>query len=103
VSAAHSIRPAGYAATAAGFLDEAAAGGDGRDLPVRQLGALQRIGYGLLTIADQLRDLADAVTGNGGELAGIASAVQDLYRAPLGDRVRGALAHLRRPRPGRLR
>jgi hypothetical protein len=40
VSAAAGIRPAGYAATAAAFLDEAAADGDGGDLAERQLAAL---------------------------------------------------------------
>jgi hypothetical protein len=80
--ASGTVRPCGYAATAAGFLDEAAADGDGRNLAVRQLAALQGIGYGLLAIVDQLADIADTGADQAGQLGEIGGYVADLYREP---------------------
>ena len=96
------IRPAGYAATAAGFLAEAAADGDGRNLAVRQLAALQGIGWALLALGDQLSDGNDAAVTRGEHLADIATAVEDLHRAPLAGPAR-VLDRLARLRKGRLR
>ena len=92
--ASGTVRPCGYAATAAGFLDEAAADGDGRNLAVRQLAALQGIGYGLLAIVDQLADIADTGADQAGQLGEIGGYVADLYREPLGSRALGALRRL---------
>ena len=72
------VKPRGYAATAAEFLDEAAADGDGRNLAVRQLAALQGIGYGLLALGDQLADLTDASADHAGQLGQIAGALDGL-------------------------
>jgi hypothetical protein len=101
VSVAGSVRPAGYAATAAGFLDEAAVDGDGRDLAVRQFAALQGIGYGLLAIADQLADGTDATADCATQLAGITGALDGLYRPSPAGRLCGLLARiLPQPREG---
>jgi hypothetical protein len=96
------MRPAGYAATAAAFLDEAAVGGDGRDLAVRQLAALQGIGWALLALGEQLADVADATTDCATQLAGIAGAV-DALRTGRPARLRGLRAALRRALPGSTR
>jgi hypothetical protein len=92
MTAAGSIRPAGYAATAAGFLDEAAAG-DEKDVAVRQLAALQGIGWALLALGDQLADVVDADADCATRLSGIADAVGGLHREPAA-RLRGLLARL---------
>lgn len=84
------IRPAGYAATAAWFLDEAAVDGDGRDLAVRQFAALQGIGWALLALGEQLADGTDAAADCATQLAGIAGAVDGLHQPP--GRPRGLLA-----------
>ena len=97
------IRPAGYAATAAGFLDEAATDADERDLAVRQLAALQGIGWALLALGDQLADGNDSAVTRGEHLADIAAAVEDLNRAPLAGPVRDVLDRLAWLRKGRLR
>jgi hypothetical protein len=94
VSALGDIRPAGYAGTAAEFLDEAAADGDGRDLAVRQLAAMQGIGYALLAVCDQLADATDAVADCATQLSEIAGAVDGVRREPLGSRVCELLARL---------
>jgi hypothetical protein len=86
------VRPAGYAAAAAGFLGEAAADGDGRDLAVRQLAALQGIGWALLALGEQLADGTDATADCAGQLSGIAGAVDGLHQAHNG--LRGPLARL---------
>jgi hypothetical protein len=100
MSAPVTVHPAGYAATGAEFLDEAAADGDRKDLAVRQLAALQAIGYALLALGGQIADAADAAVQCGGQVAEVASAVDGLYRAPhrapLGVRARAALARLAR-------
>jgi len=83
--------PAGYAATAAEFLDEAAAG-DGKDAAVRQLAALQGIGYALLALGDQLADGTDAAADCATQLSGIAGAVDGLHQPPA--RLRGLLERL---------
>jgi hypothetical protein len=83
------VRPAGYAAAAAEFLDEAAAG-DGRDLGVRQLAVLQGIGWALLALGEQLADGTDAAADCATQLAGIAGAVDGLHQPP--GRLRGPLA-----------
>jgi hypothetical protein len=85
------VRPAGYAATAAEFLDEAAAG-DGKDAAVRQLAALQGIGWALLGLGEQLADGTDATADCATQLAGIAGAVDGLRQPPA--RLRGLLARL---------
>jgi len=98
------VKPRGYAATAAEFLDEAAVDGDGRNLAVRQLAALQGIGYGLLAIVDQLADVADTGADCGGRLDEIADYIADLSGEPLGSRVLGTVRRLaRRARPGAAR
>jgi hypothetical protein len=89
---ADSIRPAGYAATAAQFLDEAVDDGDGRDLAARQLAALQGIGYALLAVGEQLADGTDATADCATQLSGIADAVDGLAPAPA--RLRGLLGRL---------
>jgi hypothetical protein len=85
------VRPAGYAATAAEFLDEAAAG-DSKDVAVRQLAALQGIGYALLALGEQLADATDATADCATQLSGIADAVDGLRQPPA--RLRGLLARL---------
>ena len=97
------IRPAGYAATAAEFLDEAAAAGDGRDLAARQLAALQGIGYALLAVCDQLADTTDGVADCATQLSEIAGAPDGVSRSAAAGRLRGALASLRQLWPGGLR
>ena len=87
------IWPAGYGATAAEFLDEAAADSDAKDLAARQLAALQGIGYALLALGEQLADTTDATAGCATQLAGVADAVDGL-RWPSGGRFRGLLARL---------
>jgi hypothetical protein len=57
---------------------------------------LQGIGWALLAACDDLADLTDASADNGGQLAEIASCVDDLAREPLGSRVLGAFGHLAR-------
>ena len=84
------VRPAGYAATAAGFLDEAAADGDGQDVAVRQLAALQGIGWALLALGDQFADGTDAAADCATHLAGIGDAIGGLRQAP--GRLTGLLA-----------
>jgi len=84
------IWPAGYAATAAEFLDEAAADSDAKDLAARQLAALQGIGYALLALGEQLADATDATADCANQLAGIADAVDGLHR-PAEGRFRGLL------------
>ena len=103
MSAWGDIRPAGYAATAAEFLDEAAADSDAPDLAVRQLAALQGIGWALLALGDQLADGNDAAITCGVHLADIATAVEDLHRMPLAGRAHGALDRVAWLRKGRLR
>jgi hypothetical protein len=95
------VWPAGYAATAAGFLDEAAADGDGQDVAVRQLAALQGIGWALLALGEQIADGTDAAADCAAQLAGIAGAADGPCRVPLAGRVRGALANLARRHQGR--
>jgi hypothetical protein len=96
VSAAPHMRLAGFAARAGEFLDESARDGDGRGLAVRQLAALQGIGYALLAVAVQLDDANDVTVQCAQDLDGIAAAVGDLYRPPLGARVPGMLERLRK-------
>ena len=96
MSAWAAIRPAGYAATAAEFLDEAAADGGGDDLAVRQLAALQGIVWALLALGDQLADANDSSVQRAESLDGIAAAIGDLYRVPLSERVRALPAGARR-------
>ncbi len=84
------VWPAGYAATAAEFLDEAAAGDD-KDAVVRQLAALQGIGWALLALGEQLADATDAAADCATQLSGIADAVDGLHR-PAEGRFRGLLA-----------
>jgi hypothetical protein len=79
VSAAGSVWPAGYAATAAGFLDEAA-DGDAKDMAVRQFAALQGIGWALLAVGEQLADGTDAAADCATRLSGIADAVDGLHQ-----------------------
>ncbi len=86
------VRSAGYAATATGFLDEAA-DGDGRDVAVRQLAALQGIGWALLALGDQLADASDAAADCATRLGGIADAVDGLHQSACGG-LRGVLARL---------
>jgi hypothetical protein len=69
--------PAGYAATAVQFLDEAAQG-DERDLAVRQLAALQGIGYGLLAVAELLDDANDAAVQCAQSVDELRAAVREL-------------------------
>jgi hypothetical protein len=97
MSAAAAVRPAGYAATAAGFLDEAAADGDGHDVAVRQLAALQGIGYALLALGEQFADVADADADCATQLAGIGDAVGGLHQRR--GSLRGLLARLLPGRP----
>ena len=92
MSAAGSIRPAGYAATAAEFLDEAVADADSKDMAARQLAALQAIGYGLLALGEQLADVADAEADCATQLSGVADAVDALHQPPA--RLRGLLGRL---------
>jgi hypothetical protein len=89
---AASIRPAGYAATAAQFLDEAADDRDSKDMAARQLAALQGIGYALLALGEQLADATDATADCATQLSGIADAVNVLHQPPA--RLRGLLARL---------
>ena len=103
MSAWGDVRPAGYAATAAEFLDEAAADGDGRNLAVRQLAALQGIGWALLALGDQLADGNDGAADCATHLSQIARAAGDLSRPSAAGRVREALASLGQLRPGGLR
>jgi hypothetical protein len=85
-------RPAGYAATAAQFLDEAADDRDSKDMSARQLAALQGIGYALLALGEQLADSTDTVADCATQLSGIAGAVDGLNPRPA--RLRGLLARL---------
>ena len=80
---AASVRPAGHAATAAEFLDEAAADSDQQDVAVRQLAALQGIGWALLAVGEHLADETDATATVGDHLADVAAAVEDLHRERL--------------------
>jgi hypothetical protein len=91
MSARGDIRPAGYAATAAEFLDEAAAG-DSKDMVVRQLAALQGIGWALLALGEQLADGTDAAGDCATQLSGIADAIDGLNQPPA--RLRGLVARL---------
>jgi len=86
------VWPAGYAATAAEFLDEACAGRDAKDLAARQLAALQGIGYALLALGEQLADATDAAADCATQLAGIADAADGLQRPSAG--LRGRLGRL---------
>jgi hypothetical protein len=86
------IRPAGFAATAAEFLDEAAGDRDSKDVAVRQLAALQGIGYALLALGEQLADATDATADCATQLSGIAGTVDGLRQPPA--RLRGLLARL---------
>ena len=72
-----------YAATAAEFLDEAAADSDQKDVAVRQLAALQGIGWALLALGEQLAEGTDATATVGDHLADVAAAVEDLHRERL--------------------
>jgi hypothetical protein len=92
VNAPGTVRPTGYAATAAEFLDEAAADSGGRDLAARQLAALQGIGYALLALGEQLADGTDATADCATHLSGIADAVDGLHHPPAF--LRGRLARL---------
>ena len=85
--------PAGYAATAAEFLDEAAADSDAKDLAPRQLAALQGIGYALLALGEQFADATDATADCATQLSGIADAVDGLHQPACGG-LRGVLARL---------
>jgi hypothetical protein len=86
--------PAGRVpATAAEFLNEAAADSDGKDAAVRQLAALQGIGYALLALGEQLTDRTDATADCAVQLAGIAAAVDGLHQPRA--RLHGLLARLR--------
>ena len=87
------VWPAGYAATAAEFLDEAAADSDAKDLAARQLAALQGIGYALLALGEQLADTTDATADCATQLSGIANAVDGLHQ-PAEGRFRGLLGRL---------
>ena len=87
------VWPAGYAATAAEFLDEAAADSDAKDLAARQLAALQGIGYALLALGEQLADATDATADCATHLSGIADAVDGLHQPACGG-LRGVLARL---------
>ena len=89
MSAWGDIRPAGHAATAAEFLDEAA-DGDGRDVAVRQLAALQGIGWALLALGEQIADGTDAAADRATQLSGIADAIDGLDQRP--GRLRGLVA-----------
>jgi hypothetical protein len=97
MSAGVTVPAAGYAATAAEFLDEAAAG-DSTDAAVRQLAALQGIGWALLALGDQLADGNDVVADCGTQLSEIAGALDDVHR-PTAGRLRGLLARLLPERP----
>jgi len=91
------VKPRGYAATAAEFLDVAAEGSD-------TLAALQGIGYGLLAIVDQLADANDGATETRDQLFEIAMAIDGPARELRGSRVLAAFGRLtRRARPGRVR
>jgi hypothetical protein len=92
MSAWGDIRPAGYAVTAAEFLDEAAADSDDRDMGVCQLAALQGIGWALLALGEQLADATDASADCATKLSGIADAVDGLYQPPA--RLHGLLARI---------
>jgi hypothetical protein len=83
---------AGYAATAAEFLDEAAADSDAKDLAVRQLAALQGIGWALLALGEQIADATDAAADCAAQLAGIGDTVDGLHQPPGG--LRGLLGRL---------
>ena len=79
------VKPRGNADTAAEYLTAAADGMKLRGLdftsdkdPARQLAAMEGIGWALLAVCDQLADLADATTDNGGQLAELATAVDGL-------------------------
>jgi hypothetical protein len=74
------VWPAGYAATAAEFLDEAAAGGDGTDLPARHLAALQGIGWALLALGEQAADTTDATADCATQLAAVIDAIDGLHQ-----------------------
>jgi hypothetical protein len=89
---AGTIRPAGYAATAAEFLDEAATDSDSKDIAVCQLAALQGIGWALLALGEQLADATDAAADCATQLSGIADAVDGLHQPPA--RLRRLLARL---------
>jgi hypothetical protein len=99
VTALGSVRPAGYAAAAAEFLDEAAADGDGQDVAVRQLAALQGIGWALLAIGDQLADGTDAAADCAAQLSGVAGALDDLHQ-PAAGRLCGLLGRFVPGSPG---
>jgi hypothetical protein len=92
VSAPRTVRPAGFAVTAAEFLDEAADDRDSKDMAARQLAALQGIGYALLALGEQLADATDATADCATQLSGIADAVDGLHQPPA--RPRGLLARL---------
>ena len=79
------VWPAGYAATAAEFLDEAAADSDAKDLAALQLVALQGIGWALLALGEQLADATDAAADCATQLSGIA---HGLHKPPVGLRGR---------------
>jgi hypothetical protein len=86
------IRPAGYAATAAQFLDEAAGDRDSKDVAARQLAALQGIGYALLALGEQLADSTEATADCATQLSGIADAVDGPHQPSA--RLRGLRARL---------
>jgi hypothetical protein len=86
------VRPAGYAATAAQFLDQAAGDRDSKDVAVRQLAALQGSWHALLALGEQLADGTDATTDCATQLSGIADAVDGLHQPSA--RLRGLLARL---------
>jgi hypothetical protein len=80
----------GNADTAAGYLTAAGEGVRLRgysmladDSPVRQVAALQGIGWALLAACDQLADLADAVTGVQDQVGEVVAAVGDLSGSEL--------------------
>ena len=87
---AGTVWAAGAAATAAEFLDEAAAGSDQKDVAVRQLAALQGIGWAQLALGEQLADGTDAAADCATQLSGIAGAVDGLHQPPA--RLRGLVA-----------
>jgi hypothetical protein len=110
----NSVKPRGNADTADEYLTAAGEGthlrhvSDKNDAdPARHVAALQGIGFALLAVCDQLADVADATTDNGGQLAEIACSVDDLTirrraRAREGlTAVFARLAHIRKASPQR--
>ena len=70
---------------------------------MRELVALQGVGYALLAVCDQLADVTDGAADCATHLSGIAGAVDGLSRPSAAGRVRGAFASLGQLWPGGLR